>query len=150
VTRALEHAREGVASEHLVARLRVTGATPLSWRLRRDVDLLKTEADDRGSLIGACWIEKIEVATHSATQTPQTAADPLAELRRLIEEDVLQSEGFRAELVAVADELRSQLPQECRDGLGADEAAFKAGLALLAREGTEDILARLHAPEKGA
>jgi exonuclease SbcD len=150
VTRALERARDAVASEHLVARLRVTGATPLSWRIRRDLDLLKTEADDRGSLIGACWIEKLEVATHSATETTEPAADPLVGLRRLIEEEVLQSEGFRTELVAVADELRSQLPHECRDSLGADEASFKAGLTLLAREGTEDILARLHASEKDA
>lgn len=150
VTRALEQARDAVASEHLVTRLRVTGATPLSWRIRRDLDLLKTEADDRGSLIGACWIEKLEVATDSPTETVESAADPLVELRRLIEEEVLQSEGFRTELVAVADELRSQLPQECRDSLGADEASFKAGLTLLAREGTEDVLARLHASEKGA
>jgi exonuclease SbcD len=150
VTRALEQTRESVVSEHLVARLHLTGATPLSWRIRRDLDLLKAEADDRGTLIGACWIEKLEVATHSATETAESAADPLVELRRLIEEEVLQSEGFQTELVAVADELRAQLPQECRESLGADEAAFKAGLTLLAREGTEDILARLHASEKGA
>lgn len=149
VTRALEQARDVVASEHLVARLRVIGATPLSWRIRRDLDLLKTEADDRGSLIGACWIEKLEVATHSRTETAQSAADPLLELRRLIDEEVLHSESFRTDLVTIAEELRSQLPQECRDSLGADEATFKAGLALLAQEGTEDILAMLHASEKG-
>ncbi|MFH1346526.1 MAG: DNA repair exonuclease [Pseudomonadota bacterium] len=150
VTRALEQTRDAVASEHLVARLRVTGATPLSWRIRRDLDLLKTEADDRGSLVGACWIEKLEVATHSPTETAESAADPLVELRRLIEEEVLQSESFRTELIAVADELRSQLPQECRGSLGTDEATFEAGLTLLAQEGTDDILARLHASEKGA
>ena len=150
VTRVLEQTRGAVASEHLVARMCVTGATSLSWRIRRDLDLLKAEADDRGSVIGACWIEKLEVATHSATETAGSSADPLVELRRLIEHEVLQSNGFQTELVAVADELRAQLPQECRDSLGADEAAFKAGLTLLAREGSEDILARLHASEKGA
>ena len=150
VTRALEQTRESVVSEHLVARLRLTGTTPLSWRVRRDLDLLKAEADDRGSLIGACWIEKLEVATHSPGETAEPSADPLVELRRLIEEDVLQSEAFQTELTAVAEELRAQLPQECRDSLGADETAFKAGLALLAREGAEDILAKLHASEKGA
>lgn len=122
----------------------------MSWRIRRDLDLLKTEIDDRGSLIGACWIEKLEVVTHPPIETAGSAADPLVEIRRLIEEEVLQSEGFRTELVAVADELRSQLPQECRDSLGVDETSFKAGLALLASEGTEDILARLHASEKDA
>jgi DNA repair exonuclease SbcCD nuclease subunit len=150
VTRALEQTRESVMSEHLVARLHLTGATALSWRIRRDLDLLKAEAYDRGTLIGGCWIEKLEVATHSPTETAGSSADPLVELRRLIEEEVLQSEGFQTELLAVADELRAQLPQECRDSLGADEAAFKAGLTLMAREGTEDVLARLHASEKGA
>ncbi|WP_041711374.1 metallophosphoesterase family protein [Afipia broomeae] len=149
VTRALEQTRHSVVSEHLVARLRVTGATPLSWRIRRDLDLLKAEADDRGSLIGACWIEKLEVATHSPGENAESPADPLVELRRLIQEEVLQSETFQTDILTIAEELRAQLPQECRDSLGSDETAFKTGLALLAREGAEDILAKLHASEEG-
>lgn len=150
MTHALERARGTVVSEHFVARLRLTGATPLSWRVRRDLDLLKAEADDRGSLIGACWIEKLEVATHPPDEIAKSSADPLAELRRLIVDDVLQSEAFQTELVAVAEELRAHLPQECRDSLGVDETAFKAGLALIAQEGADDILAKLHASERGA
>lgn len=149
VTRALEQTRHSVVSEHLVARLRVTGATPLSWRIRRDLDLLKAEADDRGSLIGACWIEKLEVATHSPGENAESPADPLVELRRFIQEEVLQSETFQTDILTIAEELRAQLPQECRDSLGSDETAFKTGLALLAREGAEDILAKLHASEEG-
>ncbi|MGH6714002.1 MAG: metallophosphoesterase family protein [Bradyrhizobium sp.] len=150
VTRALEQTRDSVVSEHLVARLQVTGTTPLAWRIRRDLDLLKTEADDRGAVLGACWIEKLEVATHPPREIAGSSADPLFELRRLIEEQVIHSEGFDAELVAVADELRTQLPQEARDVLGVDESTFKARLALLAREGAEDVLAKLHAAEKDA
>jgi len=149
VTRALEQTRHSVVSEHLVARLRVTGATPLSWRIRRDLDLLKAEADNRGSLIGACWIEKLEVATHSPGENAESPADPLVELRRFIQEEVLQSETFQTDILTIAEELRAQLPQECRDSLGSDETAFKTGLALLAREGAEDILAKLHASEEG-
>ena len=59
--RVIERARDGLASEHLVARLHLTGTTPLAWRIRRDLDLLKTEADDRASMIGACWVERLEV-----------------------------------------------------------------------------------------
>jgi len=95
MTRALEQTRDSVVSEHLVARLHVTGATPLSWRIRRDLDLLKTEADDRGSLIGASWIEKLEVATRAPDEIGGSSADPLLELRRLIEEEVFQSETFQ-------------------------------------------------------
>jgi DNA repair exonuclease SbcCD nuclease subunit len=150
VTRALEQARDSVASEHLVARVRLTGSTPLSWRIRRDLDLLKAEADDRGSLIGGCWIEKLEVDTHSPDENVESSSGPLVELRRLLEEEILESEALRADLLALADELRAQLPQECRDSLGADETAFKTGLALLAREGADDVLARLHASGEGA
>ena len=49
----------------------------------------------------------------------------------------------------MADELRRKLPAECRDIFGSDEKAFRDGLALLAREGMEDVLARLHADQKG-
>lgn len=150
LTCALERMRESVVSEHLVARLCVTGVTSLAWRIRRDLDLLKTEADDRGSVVGACWIENLEIACHAPGEVAGSSADPFFELRRLIEEEVIQSETFQAELATVAEELRAQLPQECRDTLGADEAAFKAGLTLLARDGAEDVLAKLHAAEKGA
>jgi DNA repair protein SbcD/Mre11 len=150
VTRALHQTREAAVSEHVVARLRVTGNTPLSWRIRRDLDLLKAEADNRGALIGACWIEKLEVATNSPDESAISSADPLVELRRLIEEEVLQSETFQAEILTVSEELRAQLPQECRDSLGADDKGFKAEIALLAREGADDILAKLHASEEGA
>ncbi|MDB5485738.1 MAG: repair exonuclease, partial [Tardiphaga sp.] len=49
--RTLEQARDAAASAHLVAQPRVTGARPLSWRIRRDLDLVETEADDRGSFL---------------------------------------------------------------------------------------------------
>ena len=46
IGKALERARADAASDHLVARVHLTGTSPLAWRMRRDVDLLKAEADD--------------------------------------------------------------------------------------------------------
>ncbi|AZO82144.1 MULTISPECIES: DNA repair exonuclease [unclassified Bosea (in: a-proteobacteria)] len=149
LARALEQARGDVASEHLVARLRVTGATPLAWRIRRDLDLLKTEADDRASVIGSCWVEKLEIDCRAPGVAAGASADPLTELRRLIEEEVIGSDAYQAEVAAIAEELRTQLPQECRGLLGSDEEAFKAMLAALAKDGSEDVLARLHAGAEG-
>lgn len=146
---ALEEVRGGVVSEQLVARLRVTGATPLAWRIRRDLDLLKTEADDRASVIGACWIEKLEVDCRAPGAAVGASADPLTELRRLIDEEVVGSDAYQAEVAAIAEELRTQLPQECRGLLGSDEEAFKATIAALAKDGSEDVLARLHAGAEG-
>jgi DNA repair exonuclease SbcCD nuclease subunit len=149
LARGLEQARGDVASEHLVARLRVTGATPLAWRIRRDLDLLKTEADDRASVIGSCWVEKLEVDCRAPGAVAGASADPLTELRRLIDEEVMVSDAYQTEVAAIAEELRTQLPQECRGLFGSNEDAFKAMITGLVKDGSEDVLARLHAGAEG-
>ena len=150
ITRTLERARAGCASQHLVARLHITGATPLSWRIRSDLDLLRTEAEQQASVIGACWVEAMDADCHAPAQTRDATADPLAELGALIGDVVFQSEAYRAEAAEIADELRAQLPQECRAALGSDAASFAAALAAIARDGAEDVLARLHGrPDAG-
>lgn len=149
IGRTLEKVRRDIPSEHLVARLHFTGETPLAWRIRRDIDLLTTEAQDRASVIGGCWVEKLETSCQVPGAAAAGSSDPLMELRRLIQDDVVGSDAFRAELTAAADELRRKLPAECRGIFGSNEAAFQNSLALLAREGMEDVLARLHAGEKG-
>jgi exonuclease SbcD len=145
---ALGTARDAAPSEHLVARLRVAGITPLAWRLRRDLDLLKAEAEDRASVLGRTWIEKIEMdcaaPSAAASRRGVPPGDPFAELRQLIDEDVLHSDAFRAEMAAVAEELRLALPPECRGLLGSDPAGFDAALAAIVADGAEDVLARLH------
>jgi DNA repair protein SbcD/Mre11 len=148
ITQGVELERESVASEHLVVRVRLVGKTSLAWRIRRDFDLLTTELAERASTIGGCWIEKLEIACHSPTEPSGSSTNPVIELRRLIDDDVLTSDAFQADLAAIADELRLQLPAECRDSLGGDEAAFKAILSQVAREGAEDVLARIHTVEK--
>lgn len=150
VAQALENERDAVRSEHLVARVRITGATPLAWRIRRDADLLKTEADDRASAIGHCWVEQLEIACRPVEQRGQSSGDPIRELHRLIEDDILGSEGFRNELAGIAEEIRGQLPQECRDAFGKDDASFQEAVARLAREGAEGVMARLEAAGDGA
>ena len=54
-------------------------------------------------------------------------------------------EGFRAESAAIAEELRAQLPPECRAMLGPDAQGFAAGLDGAARDGIDAVLARLRA-----
>lgn len=143
--RVVERARDGLTSEHVVARVRLTGTTPLAWRIRRDLDLLKTEVDDRASIIGTCWVEKLEVDCKAPGAAAGSGDHPITELRRLIDEVVIRSDAYQAEVVDIVEELRAQLPQECRNLFGADEAAFKAAVAELVKEGAEDVLARLHA-----
>jgi exonuclease SbcD len=141
---AIERARDGLTSGHLVARVRLTGTTPLAWRIRRDLDLLKSEVDNRASIVEGCWVEKLEVDCKAPGAAAGSRDNPITELRRLIDEEVIRSDAYQAEVVDIAEELRTQLPQECRNLLGADEAAFKAAVAELVKEGVDDVLARLH------
>jgi ribose 1,5-bisphosphokinase PhnN len=57
--------------------------------------------------------------------------------------DVTQDDAYRAEIAAIAEELRTLLPVECRSLLGADAETFAANLAEAARDGIDDVLARL-------
>lgn len=129
-----------------MARLQLTGTTTLAWRLRRDLDLLRAEAEDQATAVGKSWIDKIEVDCRAPGAIPASAvaaeADPLDELRRLMGE-VTQDDAYRAEIAAIAEELRAQLPPECRSLLGADADTFAATLAEAARDGIDDVLARL-------
>ena len=150
IGRILRNARHGVTTEHLVARLHLTGATPLAWRVRQDIDILTEEARQQASIVGACWIEKLETSCQSSNAIAEGSSDPLLELSHLIESEVIGSDVFQKELVRIADELRRKLPVECRNIFGSDESALKDNLMLLAREGTEDTIAHLHTGEKGS
>lgn len=144
IGKALERTRTDSASDHLVARVRLTGATPLAWRMRRDIDLLKAEADYRASMVGRCWVEKLEVQCQPPSTVQADAGDPLTELRRLISDEVAGSDAFKAAAFEVAEELRGQLPPECRHILGEDETAFGRVVADLLDEGADNVVARLH------
>lgn len=150
ISTLLERQRAGAESEHLVARLHINGATSLAWRVRRDADLLKTEVDDRASVMGATWVEKLEIACRPPDWPETRSVDPLFELHRLIEDNILGADGFQADLIEIAKEIRGQLPQECRDVFGDDEVAFKEIVTRLARDGAENVVARLQEAEKGA
>ncbi|MBZ9774016.1 metallophosphoesterase family protein [Mesorhizobium sp. CO1-1-8] len=143
-TLKLEAAREAASSEHLVVRLSFTGPTPLAWQLRNDADLVKTEAEDRAYVIGRTWIEKVEMHCTSLVSGDSVAGDPLVELRALVGSEIIDSESYDAALIEIGEELRGHLPPESRSILGADQEEFRATLRLLAREGVEDVLARLH------
>ena len=142
---ALRQARETSASPELVIRLAISGATPLAWRMRRDADLLLTEAEERASRTGATWIEKLEISCTPPNETGQSATDPLHELRNLIETGILGSDAFKAELGSVADALMAQFPNDetLRNRFGGDQAQADAIRAAFASEGADEVLARL-------
>jgi exonuclease SbcD len=144
VADGLRRSKAGTVLPHLVARLQLTGATPLAWRVRRDLDLLKEEAELLATGAGNVWIEKLE----ADCRPPSAAApsgDALAELARLVDDEVLSSPGFAAESIAILKELQSRLPLEVRRLFGDDLTVLDAAAAELAREGAADVVARLQA-----
>ena len=144
----LGRAKDRLVSEHLVARVSFVGATALTWRMRRDLDLLRTEAENQAALVGRTYIDKVEVNCEAPEAAPgaATGADPLEELHRLMG-DIAGSDAFRAELAVIAEELRTQMPSECRASLGDSPEAFAATLLGSARDGIDDVLARLRGSE---
>ena len=148
VGKALEKTRTSVAAGHVVVRLQIVGKTPLAWHMRSDLDLLRTEVEHRAAATGACSVEKLEIHCQPPDASPVSPSDPIAELRRLIESEIVRSDAFQQDAVEIGEELRGQLPQECRHLFGADEAGLKDFVLSLAQEGADDVLARLHAQAK--
>jgi len=144
---ALGAAQTATASEHLIARVSLTGDTPLAWRIRHDRELLLTDLQERAAAIGGCWIEKLETSCRAPGQNAIASGDPIVELHRLIHEAVLQSDGFRTEMDAAFKELRKHLPREAQNIFGGAEADFEQALASCAQEGVEDVIARLRSSE---
>ena len=144
---AVERVRAAALSEHLVVRLAIGGTTPLAWQLRRDLDLVK-QAVEQALPVERSWIEKIEISCTAPGVAVDSGADPLLDLRALMQGDIGKSAGFTAAATDIANELRAQLPPELRGILGNDEASFQTSLAALIDQGAEDVLARLHAPSR--
>ena len=145
IEQSLGAVRDQTRSPHLVGRLRLTGATPMSWQLRRDRDLLQAETEQRAERLGRTWIEKIEIATTApvTTATGGVTADPVLELGELMRSDIIHQHGVREAMRDLVHELRDDLPPEARGFSGDDEAGFEALIDTLLAEGSEDMLARL-------
>lgn len=146
----LSAARAAAGGAHLVARLVVTGATPLAWRLRRDEDLLLAELQNLAASLGECWIEAVELAVSAPAAAAGADAGPVTELARLMREDVVENHAYREELREALGDLLRQLPREARSLLAADEAAEETLLSELAMQGSDTVLARLGGTGEGA
>jgi DNA repair protein SbcD/Mre11 len=141
---AIGEATDKSASEHVVARLAFSGTTPLAWNIRRDADLLRTEAESRAEAIGNVWIEKLEIdCKPPKALDPVESAAPLDVLRKTMNEEAAVSESFQAEADSIVSDLFAQIPPECRRALAPDDRGLALLVERLVAEGSEEILARL-------
>lgn len=132
------------ASDHLIARIMLTGATPLTWRLRRDSEMLLAEAEQQAAIIGKTWIEKISSECSEPQGAAIDSASAVAELSQLISSDVLKSDAYRLQASEIVTELRGALPRELHRIFGEDEAGFEQAVAQLTSDGALDVIAHLH------
>lgn len=140
--RTLRDAAARSESDHLVARLAISGTTTMAWDIRRDADLLRTEAETRAESIGNLWIEKLEIDCRRPVSSAIGDADPVEALRTMID-DVVGSDGFRAEADDLVNDLLAHLPPECRRKIAPDDDALRLIVERSAEEGAEEVLARL-------
>ncbi|KQS93891.1 MULTISPECIES: metallophosphoesterase family protein [unclassified Rhizobium] len=145
VGHSLTSLRSEAVGDHLIVRLRLTGATLLAWKLRRDPDFLLAELSNLAAGLNGCWIEKIDIECSGIeTNAALSGPDPVEELASLIRTDVLTSHAFRQETAVIMDELLLRLPRDLRDSLAGDEQAAEVLAESMARAGSDDILAYLH------
>lgn len=141
---ALERKRERVDADHLVVRLELCGATPLDWRLRRDPDIARAEAEFRAGG-SRTWIEKIELET-VPEEANAPSAGPVAELAATMSELAADPE-FRQTEKDLTDEIEKALQGlpggGAWDAFGATEADRAETLARLAAEGRRAVVAHL-------
>ena len=140
---ALQDIRSSVRSRHAVIRLSLTGASPLSWALIRDRDLLLAEAEQVAEQTGDTWVEKLDLAQRSA-DAAEGIADPVFELAQSMHADA-SSQAFRAEARALVQKLIADLPAEGRDFAGKDEAGLELFLDKVLASGADLVTARLKA-----
>ncbi|SDE56611.1 metallophosphoesterase family protein [Ruegeria marina] len=136
---ALRTARRDHAGEHLIVRSVLTGETPLAWRAGRDLDLLHAEAQNVAEQIGTLWIDKIEVALTTVSNTSTGGA--VEELAQIIMRQSLPPDD--PTVLEDVERLLKHLPRELRGLLGDSEAETTAAIADAMQQGAMEVLARL-------
>ncbi|NBZ86485.1 DNA repair exonuclease [Rhodobacteraceae bacterium CYK-10] len=124
--------------DHLVLRATLTGATPLAFRIARDLDRLKQEALTLAEGLPGLWIDKLENRT-----TGEAASALPADLVQIVTADLPADPAVMETLTRLAADVLQDLPPELRDLLGQDEEALKAACDTLLRGGIDRLLPRL-------
>lgn len=147
---ALEKAREAASSEQLATRITLMGNTPIAWRLRHDHDLLLDDVRQQAERIGDLFIEKIETTcAPPKTTTDNDAGDPLGELESIIKLEIAPSLAFRAEIDAMAKDLRRHTPKDHQRLFARNEEEWRAYLEEQTEQGIADVLAALRPAPAG-
>lgn len=133
--------QQGDLGEQRILRLELTGQTTLGWTIRRDLDLLTAQVQEKAEMIGNLWIEKVVCHLSQPAQTVQgeNAQIALQEImQRLQTQESLQQKA-QAQLRVLMDDL----PIELRNAFGQNEAETSQTTRDLLRQGSDEIIARM-------
>ncbi len=143
---ALAAARQTIEAPWLVARLTLTGDTPLAGPLRRDDDLALAEARQAAEVVGQTLIDKLEFA-FGAISRP--GGGPLAELEALMSAPGALPPEVLDQTLETIDTLRRALPRASHAAFPVAEDDRRAFAERLIADGGGDVIARLRGAEDG-
>jgi len=129
---------------HVIARIHLTGTTTLAMQLRRDADVLAEELREAGRRSGSTFIEKVVNETASkAGGTRSSSAEPITELRQLLQNEGMDRSNVLERTQELLDELKKKLPPQLRDRFEAQQDDSGSLIENYLRQGTEEVLAQL-------
>ncbi len=132
---------------HLVLRPRLSGQTPLAWRIARDLDRIGDEAGVYAQGQDGLWLDRIENETSGGEAAGE--GDLPEDLRRMILEDLPHDPAMQAAAAEFYQEIQRHLPAELANLLGEDEASVMAACERLMAEGAGQLLAGLKIEGEG-
>ena len=138
---ALEEIRTSAKARYVICRIVLCGMSPLNWRIRRDADLFKAEAQEAAQQLNDVFVEGIDNQIKSFA-CGSNSADPVDELAAIMEE-IASDSAFRGKAVSFLETVVRTLPFELRDGYGVNQDDVEKTLQRLLSAGTADVIAAL-------
>lgn len=142
---ALVERREALDEEQLICRLELAGESPLAWRAARDRDVLEELLRGTAAGLDGTWIDRVRSSLRPpAAQGAGAGDETLHRLTDLVDEDLLDSPELGERVRAELAEFLRRMPKGFRDRLGETEAESEAAVGALLRQGSGELLMRLH------
>jgi DNA repair protein SbcD/Mre11 len=132
-----------ISADTLVARITLTGNTPLAAKLHRDHELIHAEAQQAAMHVGRTLIDKLEVKVSGLETKSAEGLDPLSEIRSMLVGQRQDIGSLLPSVMRVIKDLQASLPADLRDYFGRDDEAIAALAKGLIDEGSEEVLARI-------
>ena len=141
---ALGTAFDDAATDHVIARVRLSGVTRLAARLRRDADVLIEELREAGRRSGSMFIESVvNEAMSESVESKSAVTDPIMELRSLMRGEGLDRSTVAARTKKLLEDLQRKLPPTLRDRFEVGPEQHEGLIEDYLREGAEDVVAQL-------